>query len=436
MQLKFHKLLILLGLWLSCLPFSMGQNSLTNQLTEEVDSTDWKREFWGWKGDLLSYRLTLEKKGEHVRGYYSYDSSEDTFYVEGMLDGKAMWLEERFQEVEDCGLFQGKFDGTTFEGTWTGSSALGILTTCFYAADSILLLPIHPSVITFNTKLKGLDGKWVLYTDYQKNAQGIFISTQKEVFQIKLQSISRLESQGLLLNLILLNDLFEPVHKVTLDLNAKKANQNGVDFPLFKIKSALQILRKQEADFHQLRVNIMIPAIDKDLSVMKIFRDTSCNLNYRKRYASPFRGGIFSANTFYPTLIHNKIVSGLYTKHTVHEGESCMGAMAVNYKKKADRLLNLEKDINDTSRWTSDLKSFLTHHLDKIKKSHPQDLYWQSLSTDDFKYLALSEAGLLAMKGQDPYLGVLFIAIPSELIEQHFDKKSIVFTLMKSKIKV
>jgi len=438
MQWKSHKtLLSIVFYWLFQISVQGSTINLACPSPIETDTSDWSRVFYGWKSELLTFTMHLDRKGEALKGYYVYDHSTDTFLVEGVLDGKALWLEERFQEVEDCGLFQGKFDGTTFEGTWNGSSALGVLAVYFSDARPLEELRMQPALYTFTTKLKDLSGKWMLFTDMHKTARGFFTSMDKQVYQIKLQSIQKDEHQAGKIGLILLNEYFEPVYRVTLNLKSKTISFEGVDYPIAKLKQDLEIVRRQVADFHQLRVNLSIPALDRYAAAMTIFRDTACNLNFRRRYVIANRGNIFSATTFYPTYVNGKTISGLLTKQVVIEDQTCLDEVTVNFfNPRSNQTLQISNEVVNQEKWEQELESFVNQHVQKVKSLKPSDPYWQALQAEDFQHLVLGDNGLLVAKGQDPYLGVLFIPLPSSLIVQNFNKKSRIYQLMQSKVKL
>jgi len=412
------------------------QEELT-ELFDEGDSIYWVKKFIGSKNNLFTFQIYLASNGDYVRGWYCYDGSKDTLRLEGMLDGKTLYLEEWYTKGQDCGFFKGEFDGSRFQGIWAGSTVAESMTCIFGERGSDIPPKSNPVFLNFKTDHPRWIAKWQVYTDYLYCFQGVVVTQDKSFYQLKLIDIKENEEGTLIYSVVLLDKYFNPAVKMKLNLKNNTGQVLSQEWESFQIKSnkvVLESSQQQEADFHQLKMIYQLPALDRQSSQLLIFSDTSCNLYERKRYQPDQRAGIYSTAMFYPTFASKQQVSALFSVNTARENKNCIDQKSINWVNKSKGLIDLTTDILDKTTWDREVNQFVDLHLEQIKSNKGNEPAWQQLKRKDFKHILLSDAGIVLAKDYDPVLGILFIPVPKEMVLYHFDKKSQVYKITNAKI--
>lgn len=421
---------------------SSGQSTIPWQeelkdLFTEGDSIYWTKKFIGSKNNLFTFEAYLATNGDAIRGWYTYDGSADTLYLEGELSDQATYIEEWYTDGQECGFFKGDFDGSNFHGIWVGSPVAESMTCHFSEQTEEIQSKSSPVFLNFKSDHPLWTAKWLVYTDYLYCFQGVVVTQDKSFYQLKLLDIKTDDEGTPIYTVLLLDKYFKPAGKIKLNLQAETGEFLAQEWESFNLKGnkvVLESSQQQEADFHQLKMIYQLPALDKQSSQLLIFSDTSCNLYERRRYAPEQRASIYSTAMFYPTYADKNQVSALFSVNTAREGQNCIDQKAINWYSKSKGLIDLTVDILDKPTWDRELDQFLEKHLEQIKSDKASDPSWQQIKREDFKHMLISDAGIVLAKDYDPVLGILFIPVPKEMVLHHFDKKSQVYKITNAKI--
>lgn len=397
---------------------NIGYSTTVNASATPVTTT-----YIGVKYDYITFRMNLTFKNEEVEGQYVYDGSRDTINLIGSLDGEELVLSE-WIDGEEAGYFKGILTRDTFQGIWYTDAIVRDWPVEFYKENNKEKSPsFKPTFYTFQSKFS-LTGEWNIYTDHKKELSGTYRDGDGNIHTIRLLE-SNPKTQEFYIALV--NEFYNAVMKVTLDLMNYKISNEVFNFDMQNVKESVygkMGVYNSNVGFQYL---LEIPEIDIHSSSFTFFRDTSCNLALSIQYQPETRGSLMRFSNISTYYVTRRYISGVYNIEAFDNSRSCKSSYVLNWDLNRRKALDLTEGLINAEVWESDAMAFVKDFLSRNKPRQISNEIWSIVRPEDFDMMVISSKDLLLVRPRDDLFGQLTIKLPESLIKKHYNSKSFVY---------